>query len=411
MSFFFQFDVIFEMMDSSINPSFTMADGDDSLDSCFLSRNLNIPDPSDGHQQFNQSATNLEDYIYKDCPLKLKFRLKQINESRHGTFASVLDGLKANKNVSITDFKSDSKDNQRAPIKRNRYFKSVFSNIKDDTTFVNLSNIIPDKYAIANYHPCFLPVNNDNPTKFPQPKINNVFVPDNRNFLRHPNFPNIQLQFNFFQNRNFHMQNNQNTNCNLTGQENVEISSHSSIEADQTVNIKKENSKNSIKTNDIEPTEKTQTQEPQKNNETSENNENTENLTNLENFDSDNHLKIPEIMIHPQNPEENPDKNFQFQPLPHEIASQIVASTKPYQMKNKSTKQRQNFTEKQRTILNRYLQTHSNNPYAGSNEVSKLAELTGLQPRQIRTYFTNKRMRDAKCMNLATVKRSRGILT
>lgn len=75
----------------------------------------------------------------------------------------------------------------------------------------------------------------------------------------------------------------------------------------------------------------------------------------------------------------------------------------------KPIKPRQNFTEEQRTILNSYLQAHSNNPYAGSKDVARLVEITGLQPRQIRTYFTNKRMRDAKCMNLVTAKRCRSI--
>lgn len=75
----------------------------------------------------------------------------------------------------------------------------------------------------------------------------------------------------------------------------------------------------------------------------------------------------------------------------------------------KPIKPRQNFTEDQRSILNSYLQAHSNNPYAGSKDVARLVEITGLQPRQIRTYFTNKRMRDAKCMNLVTAKRCRSI--
>lgn len=72
-------------------------------------------------------------------------------------------------------------------------------------------------------------------------------------------------------------------------------------------------------------------------------------------------------------------------------------------------KSRQNFTERQRTILNGYLQRHSANPYASSNDVDQLVKLTGLQPKQIRTYFTNKRMRDAKCMNLLTSRRGHHI--
>ena len=78
-------------------------------------------------------------------------------------------------------------------------------------------------------------------------------------------------------------------------------------------------------------------------------------------------------------------------------------------LNNKPIKPRQNFTEEQRSILNSYLQAHSNNPYAGSKDVARLVEITGLQPRQIRTYFTNKRMRDAKCMNLVTAKRCRSL--
>lgn len=79
----------------------------------------------------------------------------------------------------------------------------------------------------------------------------------------------------------------------------------------------------------------------------------------------------------------------------------IILSSKP--------KSRQNFTERQRTILNGYLQRHSANPYASSNDVDQLVKLTGLQPKQIRTYFTNKRMRDAKCMNLLTSRRGHHI--
>ncbi|KAK8891626.1 hypothetical protein M9Y10_028844 [Tritrichomonas musculus] len=78
---------------------------------------------------------------------------------------------------------------------------------------------------------------------------------------------------------------------------------------------------------------------------------------------------------------------------------------------NKPIKPRQNFTEDQRNILNSYLKTHCNNPYADSNDIARLVELTRLQPRQIRTYFTNKRMRDAKCMNLATAKRCRSLVS
>ena len=61
-------------------------------------------------------------------------------------------------------------------------------------------------------------------------------------------------------------------------------------------------------------------------------------------------------------------------------------------------KARTNFTERQRSVLNSYLDTH---PYASATDIENLRELTGLSARQIRTYFTNRRMRHSKDVSVA----------
>ncbi len=95
------------------------------------------------------------------------------------------------------------------------------------------------------------------------------------------------------------------------------------------------------------------------------------------------------------------------------IAKQMIQATaKAEQQKMRGMgpdkRVRINFTERQRSILNGYLQTHQSNPYASSNEIDHLCDMTGLSPRQIRTYFTNRRMRNSKGLSLPRFKTPTG---
>ena len=87
--------------------------------------------------------------------------------------------------------------------------------------------------------------------------------------------------------------------------------------------------------------------------------------------------------------------------LTFQITRQVIDTVKNTQQKANEgqlyskgdRKARTNFTEQQRSVLNSFLQV---NPYASSLDIEKLCELTGLSTRQIRTYFTNRRMRHSK---------------
>ena len=94
-------------------------------------------------------------------------------------------------------------------------------------------------------------------------------------------------------------------------------------------------------------------------------------------------------------------------PLTNQVPYELPDGSKnPFQKISCSIK-RQNFTDQQRKVLNSYLQNHSSNPYAPSVDIDHLAEKTGLSAKQVRTYFTNKRMRDAKMLNLVTSRRNK----
>jgi hypothetical protein len=76
------------------------------------------------------------------------------------------------------------------------------------------------------------------------------------------------------------------------------------------------------------------------------------------------------------------------------VKSSLPPSRPPEkQSETKKRRGRVNFSEIQRSILNTYLQTHQNTPYPNTLEIAQLREVTGLSARQIRTYFTNRRMR------------------
>lgn len=51
------------------------------------------------------------------------------------------------------------------------------------------------------------------------------------------------------------------------------------------------------------------------------------------------------------------------------------------------------FTKAQRDALNKWYDSHSKNPYPNNYELNRLATLTGLTVKQIRTYYVNRRIR------------------
>ncbi|OHT06276.1 hypothetical protein TRFO_25683 [Tritrichomonas foetus] len=77
--------------------------------------------------------------------------------------------------------------------------------------------------------------------------------------------------------------------------------------------------------------------------------------------------------------------------------------------REKNQKKRQSFTGKQKAILDEYLRSHMNNPYASIRDIARLSELTGLEQKQVRTYFTNKRMRDSRFANIHGTRRKQPI--
>ena len=90
-------------------------------------------------------------------------------------------------------------------------------------------------------------------------------------------------------------------------------------------------------------------------------------------------------------------------PSASSASDMLTESLKGYP--KKGLPKRQNFTDQQRKILNAYLQIHSHNPYACPTDIDHLKSKTGLSAKQIRTYFTNKRMRDPNLMNFSTTKK------
>lgn len=87
-------------------------------------------------------------------------------------------------------------------------------------------------------------------------------------------------------------------------------------------------------------------------------------------------------------------KNLQQQVIAKQATSQVPPQSiaEPIRITGER-KPRTNFTEQQKSILNSYLQAHRNCPYANNCDVEKLSRETGLTAKQIRTYFTNQRMR------------------
>lgn len=59
----------------------------------------------------------------------------------------------------------------------------------------------------------------------------------------------------------------------------------------------------------------------------------------------------------------------------------------------KSRKSRLPFTQLQKETLDRWIMQHSEHPYPTQNEINALAQKTGLNVKQIRTYFVNARTR------------------
>lgn len=56
-------------------------------------------------------------------------------------------------------------------------------------------------------------------------------------------------------------------------------------------------------------------------------------------------------------------------------------------------KGKRRFSPSQKNILNRWFNDHIEKPYADSKQLEKLSALTGLERKQILTYFVNKRVR------------------
>ena len=92
------------------------------------------------------------------------------------------------------------------------------------------------------------------------------------------------------------------------------------------------------------------------------------------------------------------DKSSEAVKISHEIKkvniNEVSSTSKSIGNLPVSGRKRQWFTRVQKCYLNRWYQEHSNHPYITKDDAQKLSAKLGLGEKQIKTYISNKRIRE-----------------